>query len=141
MLGGGGGGADGEAAVAAFRELASALKKLGDGSGGGASGGKAVKLKPSEKRQVGDAEKAVSLLEQRMRAGAVSSSVEAQLAEMGRACASRNFSAAHQVNQRLSTTEWNTHKDWLKGLKFLIMLGQKFQQALPKAEAAGVGEG
>jgi hypothetical protein len=95
--GGGGGAGDtsqAEAAVVQFRELACAITAL---DGCEDANGKKVKLKPSEKRQIKDVDKGVSLLEQRLGAGAISGSVSVQLGEMGTACEERNWTTAHQV--------------------------------------------
>ena len=45
--------------------------------------------------------------------------------DVSRAKAATAIKAAQQVNVNLTTTDWAEHKDWLKGIKYLINLGGK----------------
>ena len=79
----------------------------------------------SEKKQLSEAEKAVTVMTKKMAHGAIDESLIGQIAAFIDALKSRNYAGAQSIHTHLVNHEWLQHKDWLRGLKLLIQLSMK----------------
>jgi len=82
-------------------------------------------LSLSEKKQLSEIERGVAIFTKKMARAEVDSSVIECVASMLAAIKERQFAAAQAIQTKLVNTEWSHHKDWLKGMKFLILLIMK----------------
>jgi len=82
-------------------------------------------LTPSDKRQMSEAEKGIAVLLKRLARGDIDADVSGQVDSMVTAIRSRDYATAAAIQTGLVNSDWKDHKDWLKGLKFLIQLAQK----------------
>ena len=82
-------------------------------------------LNGSEKRQLAEVDKSVTVLKQKMTFGAVDANVVASCHHLVGAMLNRDYATAQNVQVALVNSHWGEHKDWLKGVKFLIQLAQK----------------
>ena len=72
---------------------------------------------------------ACNILFDKLNAQALSPDVCNSLLQMTQLLRQGDFKTALAVHVGLTTTDWSEHKDWLRGLKFLIQLStKKFQQ-------------
>lgn len=78
-----------------------------------------------EKKQLGEANKALALLFEKLNGGQIAPEIVGALGDIVNALAARNFPAANAAQSRLADHHWNEHKAWLKGTKFLIQLCSK----------------
>ena len=72
-----------------------------------------------------EAGKAAAVLLGKLGAGAVAPPVAAKAMAMVLAVQAGDYPGAANVHKDLSATEWDAHKDWIKGLKGIIALAQK----------------
>jgi len=82
-------------------------------------------LNPSERKQLTESEKGVAILIKKLSRGAIDPDVVAKVQQLVLAAESRNYVAAGGIQKSLVDSVWSDHKDWLKGLKFLIQLAMK----------------
>jgi hypothetical protein len=66
---------------------------------------------------------AFPLLQNMLHAGKISADVGAKLQTLAAACAVYDFKAAQKTQVELANADWNTTKDFMKGIRFLISLG------------------
>lgn len=85
--------------------------------------GKAV---GGDKRQVTMVKTALTVLHKQIAGGIVSPETMGKLDQMVLALHSKNSAAANVVNTDLTNSVWGQHKDWIKGLKYLIQLHCKY---------------
>mmetsp|Transcript_14365 Transcript_14365/g.17322 ORF Transcript_14365/g.17322 Transcript_14365/m.17322 type:complete len:233 (+) Transcript_14365:233-931(+) len=85
----------------------------------------ATQLTPSDKRQLSEGEKAVGILLKKLSRGAIAADVVGQVQNMTSAIRNRDYAAASAIQTALVTHDWKEHKDWLRGVKFLIQLSSK----------------
>jgi protein transport protein SEC31 len=85
----------------------------------------ACSLSFSEKKQLAEAEKAVTVFTKKMARGGIDESVIGQVTSMGDALKNRNYPIAQSIITGLVNHEWGNHKDFLRGLKLLIQLSMK----------------
>jgi protein transport protein SEC31 len=101
--------------VEAFQSLNAQLEQVCQGGG--------------EKRQLKEIKAACTLLFDKLNASALHPEVCASLIQMTQLLRQGDFKTALAVHVGLTTTDWAEHKDWLRGLKFLIQLAtKKFQR-------------
>ena len=81
---------------------------------------------PVEKRQLVMVSQSVKVLHDQISLNQVSPEVMQKLNYLFNEMANRNFTAAQNIQMDLANTVWNQHKDWLKGIKILFPLAQKY---------------
>eukprot|EP00904_Undaria_pinnatifida_P012810 jgi/Undpi1/865/HiC_scaffold_10.g04329.m1 len=79
-------------------------------------------LSPSEKKMLGDVTKAVSVLFAKMGHGQVERATLDKVGQLVKSLETRDMKAANAIQQGLANSVWQSHKDWLKGLKYLMTL-------------------
>jgi protein transport protein SEC31 len=97
---------------------ASELQAILDRVSGPATGG--------DKRQVAMIAGALNALYKQVAEGKVSADTMTKLGQMVASLHARNSAAANAINADLTNTVWSEHKDWIKGLKYLIQLNSKY---------------
>lgn len=85
----------------------------------------AVPLSPADKRQLSEAEKAIAVLLKRLARGDIDADVSGQVDSMVTAIRGRDYVTAGAIQTGLVNSDWKDHKDWLKGMKFLIQMAAK----------------
>jgi hypothetical protein len=80
---------------------------------------------PLEKRQLAMVSTAYNNLLEKINTNEVSADVMNKIAQLVSELNSRNFVAANAIQTNLANTEWNSHKEWIKGVKILIQLASK----------------
>ena len=80
---------------------------------------------PLEKRQLAMVSTAYNNLLEKINTNEVSADVMNKIAQLVSELNSRNFVAANAIQTNLANTEWNLHKEWIKGVKILIQLASK----------------
>ena len=78
----------------------------------------------AEKRQMGVLSSSYDALVAKARAGAVDATILEKLDRLSSSLMSqpRNLVQASAIHQDLANSEWNAHKDWVRGLKILIQV-------------------
>ncbi|CAN0202243.1 unnamed protein product [Laminaria digitata] len=79
-------------------------------------------LSPSEKKMLGDVTKAVGVLFAKMGHGHVERATLDKVGQLVKSLEARDMKTANAIQQGLANSVWQSHKDWLKGLKYLITL-------------------
>ena len=79
----------------------------------------------ADKRQLQEAEKGVAILVKRMARGDLSAAVIGKVSSLVTALQNRDYNTTQAVQKSLVNEDWKDHKDWLKGIKFLIQLASK----------------
>ena len=64
-------------------------------------------------------------IQAKLAGGAIAADVQARVVDMGAALASFDFATANKIQVSLTSTSWAEHKDWLKGIKYMIALATK----------------
>lgn len=85
----------------------------------------AAPLTPVDKRQMAEAEKGIAVLLKRLARQDIDVDVCHKVDEMVTAIRSRDYATAAAIQTGLVNSDWKDHKDWLKGIKFLIQLATK----------------
>eukprot|EP00986_Skeletonema_menzelii_P016410 scaffold14541_cov137-Skeletonema_menzelii.AAC.2 len=80
-----------------------------------------------EKKQAMESQKAVAVFIKTLARGEIDSDVANQVTTMLSALQNRDYGTASAVVTRLISNEWKDHKDWLKGMKFLVQMASKKQ--------------
>ena len=78
-----------------------------------------------DKKQLPEIQKANELVIAKLAAAELSTEVLARLSALCTALESGDHRSALAMHVQLTTSDWERHKDWLRGLKFLIQLCQK----------------
>jgi protein transport protein SEC31 len=86
---------------------------------------KSAPLNPVEKRQLGEAEKAIAILVKKLAGGYLSDDIVEKVWQLVTAVAAQDFATASTIQTSLANSEWREQKDWLKGIKILIALASK----------------
>jgi protein transport protein SEC31 len=82
-------------------------------------------LTAADKRQLAEAEKGVAILVKRLARGDIDPSVVEKVSALASALVNRNYNTTNLIQKELVNDVWKDHKDWLKGIKFLIQLASK----------------
>mmetsp|Transcript_6426 Transcript_6426/g.9394 ORF Transcript_6426/g.9394 Transcript_6426/m.9394 type:complete len:1079 (-) Transcript_6426:103-3339(-) len=82
----------------------------------------ACPLTLSEKKQLAEIERGVAIFTKKIARDEVDSNVIENVASMMVAIKEKQYTSAQAIQTKLVNTEWAQHKDWLKGMKFLILL-------------------
>jgi protein transport protein SEC31 len=85
----------------------------------------AMQLLSSEKKQLVEVQKGVALLIQKLGVGGVDADTCGMMLQLVQVMGARDYNSANAINTNLANTVWKDHKDWLKGIKFLIQLVSK----------------
>ena len=83
-------------------------------------------MSPPEKKQMGQITQAVSILLAKLNTGQIAGEVGQQALQLAQAVAARDYAAALQIHKAMVAKEWDKHKDWLKGIKNLVVLAKKY---------------
>ena len=85
----------------------------------------ACPLTAADKRQLGEAEKGVAILIKRLGRGDIDETVTNKVSQLTTALQNRDHYTSAAIQKQLVNEDWQEHKDWLKGIKFLIQLAAK----------------
>jgi len=80
-----------------------------------------------EKKQAMESQKAVAVFIKTLARGGIDSDVANQVSTMLSVLNDRDYGSASAVVTRLISNEWKDHKDWLKGMKFLVQMVSRKQ--------------
>mmetsp|Transcript_23707 Transcript_23707/g.43997 ORF Transcript_23707/g.43997 Transcript_23707/m.43997 type:complete len:1090 (+) Transcript_23707:44-3313(+) len=94
------------------------LQAILDNIAGKATGG--------DKRQISMLKGALAALHKQVGGGSVSPDTMGKLDQLVAALHAKNSAAANKINTDLTNSVWAQHKDWIKGLKYLIQLHCKY---------------
>lgn len=97
---------------------AAELQAVLDNIAGKATGG--------DKRQITMLKGALAALHKQMGDGSISPETMGKLDQLVVFLHAKNSAAANKINTDLTNTVWAQHKDWIKGLKYLIQLHCKY---------------
>jgi len=84
-----------------------------------------LSLSFSEKKQVVEVEKGAAFFSKRLARNEIDGSIAEKVGQIVSALGNRDFSSASTIHTGLVNSDWKEHKDWLKGMKFLIQLTAK----------------
>lgn len=82
-------------------------------------------LQGSEKKQVSEVEKGTAIFSKRLGRSDISPDITEKVGQIVVSVKNREFSTANGIHTGLVNSVWKEHKDWLKGMKFLIQLSAK----------------
>lgn len=85
----------------------------------------ACPLSATDKRQLAEAEKGVAILVKRLALGDIETNVSGKVLALVTALLNRDYNTTTTLQKNLVNDDWKDHKDWLKGIKFLIQLASK----------------
>lgn len=85
----------------------------------------ATSLSPTDKRQLSESEKGVAVLLKRLARGDIEQGVTTKVLAMVDALNNRDYATATWVQTSLVNNDWRENKDWLKGIKCLVLLAAK----------------
>ena len=86
---------------------------------------KSAPLTAADKRQLQEAEKGVAILVKRLARGDIDAAVVHKVVNLNAALLNRDYNSTTNIQKQLVNEDWKDHKDWLKGIKFLIQLASK----------------
>eukprot|EP00566_Odontella_aurita_P002098 CAMPEP_0113542244 /NCGR_PEP_ID=MMETSP0015_2-20120614/9495_1 /TAXON_ID=2838 /ORGANISM="Odontella" /LENGTH=1078 /DNA_ID=CAMNT_0000442271 /DNA_START=104 /DNA_END=3343 /DNA_ORIENTATION=- /assembly_acc=CAM_ASM_000160 len=86
---------------------------------------KGYPLSVSEKKQLAEIEKGVGIFTIKLSRSEIDANTASQVGNLVTALNSRDYVTAGKIQAALVNSDWRTHKDWLKGAKFLIQLANK----------------
>ncbi|KAL7579856.1 hypothetical protein ACA910_004868 [Epithemia clementina (nom. ined.)] len=82
-------------------------------------------VSPTDKRQLSEAEKAITILIKKLARGAISDELKGSISSMAIYLVNCDFPNASMIQTALVNSDWKNQKDWLKGAKLLIQLASK----------------
>jgi protein transport protein SEC31 len=85
-----------------------------------------VKATGSDKRQITMIKGALAALHKQVAGNLVSPETMTKLDQLVNALGAKNSSSANVVVTDLTNSCWTQHKDWIKGLKYLIQMHCKY---------------
>lgn len=80
-----------------------------------------------EKKQVVESQKAVAIFIKTLARGGVDGEVANKVGSVLASLQGRDYASASSIVTGLVSNEWKDHKDWLKGMKFLVQMATKKQ--------------
>ena len=80
-----------------------------------------------EKKQAAEAQKAVAVFIKTLARGGVDAEIANLVGTVLSALQNRDYASASSVVTGLVSNEWKDHKDWLKGMKFMVQMCTKKQ--------------
>ena len=87
-----------------------------------------IPLATTDQKLLIEADKSIAIFVKRLAKQDISRDVVDKVKNMWHALESRDFNAANTIQNGLVNSEWREHKDWIKGLKFLIQIAAKYMQ-------------
>ena len=81
-----------------------------------------------EKKQYAEAQKSVAIFSKRLGNGDIECDVVEKVGQMVTAMKNKDYASASASHTSLINSAWKSHKEWLKGLKFLVKLSAKSVQ-------------
>jgi len=84
-----------------------------------------AQLSAADRRQVAEAEKGIAILVKRLALGDIDAGVCGKVSTLVQALLNRDYATTSVLQKQLVNDDWKEHKDWLKGIKFLIQLASK----------------
>jgi len=88
---------------------------------------KAAASNPMERKQAAESEKSAAIFIKTLARGGVEADVADKVGSVLAALQGRDYATASSIVTGLVSNHWKDHKDWLKGLKFLVQLAGKKQ--------------
>jgi protein transport protein SEC31 len=79
----------------------------------------------NDKRQLSEIEKGITVFLKRLSRDDIDSEIASMVGTMISALVNRDYVTATGIQTSLVNSDWRDHKDWLKGIKFLIQLASK----------------
>ena len=86
---------------------------------------KSLDLNAVEKKQLAEIENGIGIYIKKLSRGSVDANSSATVGRVLSGLQSRDFTSAMKAQTELVNHHWREHKDWLKGLKFLIQMASK----------------
>lgn len=80
-----------------------------------------------EKKQATESARAVAVFIKTLARGGVDANICDKVGSAVTALQNRDYGSASSIVTGLVSTEWKDHRDWLKGMKFLVQLASKKQ--------------
>jgi len=84
-------------------------------------------LSGSEKKQFAEIQKGVGVVIKKLSRDQVDECVTQKIQHIVAALGNKDYASAGAAQTSLVNSDWREHKDWLKGMKFLIQLGSRRQ--------------
>ena len=106
-------------------ELSADQKPIADGLIAFVTYFKSLELNAAEKKQMAEVEHGVGIYIKKLSRGHIDVDTSAAVGRVLGALQNRDFAMAMKVQTELVNHHWREHKDWLKGLKFLITMASK----------------
>mmetsp|Transcript_7864 Transcript_7864/g.11538 ORF Transcript_7864/g.11538 Transcript_7864/m.11538 type:complete len:943 (-) Transcript_7864:132-2960(-) len=78
-----------------------------------------------EKKEMVEIEKGVAILLKKLARGDINSEIAPKVMTMVTAMQNRDYGSAAAIQKALVNSDWKEHKDWLRGIKFLIQFASK----------------
>jgi len=80
-----------------------------------------------ERKQAAEAQRGVAVFVKTLARGGVGADVCGRVGQAAAALQGRDYGTASSIVTGLVSNEWKDHKDWLKGMKFLVQMASKKQ--------------
>eukprot|EP00579_Thalassiosira_antarctica_P000907 CAMPEP_0201876878 /NCGR_PEP_ID=MMETSP0902-20130614/8436_1 /ASSEMBLY_ACC=CAM_ASM_000551 /TAXON_ID=420261 /ORGANISM="Thalassiosira antarctica, Strain CCMP982" /LENGTH=1129 /DNA_ID=CAMNT_0048404213 /DNA_START=68 /DNA_END=3457 /DNA_ORIENTATION=+ len=80
-----------------------------------------------EKKQAAESQRAVAVFIKTLARGGVDAEISHKVGSVVSALQNRDYGSASSIVTGLVSNEWKDHKDWLKGMKFLVQMASKKQ--------------
>lgn len=89
---------------------------------------------PADQKSLGEIEKGVAIFAKRLGNGDIEKDVAEKMQQVMDMIKKGDFISATSFHTKLVNSVWKDHKDWLKGIKFLIQLNSKLMQGMVPPE-------
>ena len=109
----------------ALPALSAEYKYLSDGLLAIVESLNAVAVGAMEKKQASESQKGVAVFLKTLARGGIDSDISDRVGSMLTALQNRDHGSASAIVTGLVSNEWRDHKDWLKGMKFLVQMASK----------------
>lgn len=80
-----------------------------------------------EKKQAAESRKAVAVFIKTLARGGINADICNSVGTVLSSLQNRDYGSALSIVTGLVSNEWKDHKDWLKGMKFLVQMASKKQ--------------
>lgn len=84
-----------------------------------------LQMTGGEKKQLAEIEKGAAVFSKRLGRNEIDAGIAEKIGQILSAMGKRDFGAASGIHTGLVNSDWKGHKDWLKGMKFLIQMAAK----------------
>jgi len=106
-------------------ELSADQKPIADGLIAFVTYFKSLEMGVAEKKQLAEIEHGLGIYIKKLSRGEIDADTSAAVGRVLGALQNRDFATAMKAQTELVNHHWREHKDWLKGLKFLITMASK----------------